>query len=175
MASRRIRMKTAMMKTTTIPMSGGTLGCLLTTLIPLPFVRVLLLSLFGSLLLPHAVHSASEVPTSTTEPSPPRTESVSPMRVGEKRILAKGSWSFADEEAYKEWLSIDPSTLSANPPKLRELIKQHRISATSREVTVYVSALNGFAGFVQIRGRAKDNSGLLLWTSAENLKLPQTS
>jgi hypothetical protein len=97
-------------------------------------------------------------PTSTTV-------SVSSFRVGEKRTLRQGSWMFVDEQAYNEFLAA-----ANDPKKLSDLQASGRINQSMKEPTVFVVATDGFAGFVQIRGRRKDYSRLLFWTSPQNLE-----
>lgn len=155
---------------------AGTGGCALAALIPLSVVALLVVwfpvSTFrsGDAHRPttdetRALESVSASPAEQDD-SASTTVSISSFHVGEKRTLRKGSWMFVDEQAANEFLAA-----ANDPAKLSDLQRSGRVNHTSRDYTVFVTATEGLAGFVQVRTRSRnDYSRLLFWTLPQNVE-----
>lgn len=171
-------------------MKVGKMGCALTAL-SLSVAALFLGYLGYSFSLSNGDRRATETQPSASVSAPqaqndspsPTTVSVSSFRVGEKRTLRKGSWVFADEQAYNEFLSATNDSVKLSDLlqqadrgvterglRLRDLRASERINYAAEGVTVFVVATNGFAGFVRVRSRGKDQSRILFWTSPQNVE-----
>jgi len=158
-------------------LSLGQLGCLLMVLIPLGYFSYWFLFSNNDRSASATQPSTSISPQTQAPPSVapetqediPRstTDSVSSFRIGEMQILANGSWVFADERSYNEWLMASQAD---DVKKLSDLEKSSRAFKTPRDHPVFIVALDGFAGLVKVRTRKAGYSRWLLWTSPENVK-----
>lgn len=72
---------------------------------------------------------------------------------------------FVDEQAASEFLAA-----TNDAEKLNDLQRSGRVRHISKDYTVYVTATEGFAGFVQVRIRRQDYSRLLFWTLPQNVE-----
>jgi hypothetical protein len=167
----------------------GTAGCSLAALIPLSAIALLFIYLLVFRSNDHRPTAETQPPASVSasqapDDDPPSTiASVSSFRIGEKRTLRKGSWTFADEQAYNEFLSATKESVNLSDLlqqanrgvtegglRLRDLQASGRVSYATKEPTVFVVATNGFAGFVQARSRGKGQARILFWTSPQNVE-----
>ena len=88
------------------------------------------------------------------------------LKIGERRTLAAGSFVFADEAAYREYLAAK----SANDlGALKNLDRANRAFPFEKEIRVFVSTLNGFAGLTQFRVWKNDGTRDFYWTASKNL------